>query len=64
MRMMSGILNASSRGSMRTSMRRSAAISALHASSTACLKPGGTSVRLKSIRAWYGSMLPPVTSAP
>ncbi|MEV4159890.1 hypothetical protein [Nonomuraea dietziae] len=45
-------------------MRRSAVISALQASSTASLKPGGTSGRLKSILAENGSMLPPVTSEP
>ena len=63
-RMMSGIWNASSRGSSRTTIRRSARSSALQASSTASLNPGGTAARLKSIRAVSGSMLPPVTSAP
>ena len=48
----------------RTSIRRSAAISALHASATRSLKSAGTSARSKSIRAVSGSMLPPVTSAP
>ncbi|MCQ0008495.1 TetR/AcrR family transcriptional regulator [Actinomadura madurae] len=63
-RMMSGISNASARGSVRTSMRRSASTSALHASSTACLNPGGTSRRSKSILALSGSMFPPVTRQP
>ena len=63
-RMMSGMASASSRGSTRTSIRRSAAISVLTGSSSRPLKPAGSSGRLKSIRASPGSMLPPVTSAP
>ena len=63
-RMMSGIANASSRGSIFTSIGRSAAISAFTDSAIRSLKSGGTSARSKSIRAVSGSMLPPVTSAP
>jgi hypothetical protein len=63
-RTMSGMASASSRASQRISIRRSAAISALTAASKVCLKSGGMSGRLKSIRASPGSMLPPVTSAP
>jgi hypothetical protein len=63
-RMMSGIANASSRGSTLTSIRRSCAISAFTVSATRSLKSGGTSARSKSIRADSGSMLPPLTSAP
>jgi hypothetical protein len=63
-RMMSGMANASSLGRTRTSMRRPAATSVLQAASTASRKPGGTSGRLKSIRADSGSMFPPVTRAP
>ena len=63
-RMMSGIPNASARGSVVARIARSAAISTLTASVTRSLNPGGTSGRSKSIRAVSGSMLPPVTSAP
>src|SRR5215470_5128796 len=42
-RMISGRANASSLGRTRTSIRRSAATSVLHAASTASRKPGGTS---------------------
>ena len=63
-RMMSGSASASSRGSTFTATARSAATSALTSSSSRALKSGGTSGRLKSIRASPGSMLPPVTSAP
>ena len=61
--MMSGRASASARGSTFTATLRSAATSALTNSSSRDLKSGGTSGRLKSIRASPGSMLPPVTSA-
>src|SRR5215471_5897986 len=49
--MMSGSMNASSLGMTRTSIRRSAATSALMAASTESRKPSGRSGRSKSMRA-------------
>ena len=63
-RMMSGIANASARGSTSTRIARSAATSTAQAAATRSLKSGGSSARSKSIRAVSGSIDPPVTRAP